>query len=243
MTQNDSSSSWWPLSGSVWGQSHWKKVDYELTSSSGRPCRWRGILDDSTGLIYQGDDRLVLRFKAIWTAAYTVPYLIEAIGYHLVRILFITVYLAGRVFWDYAVQREASFGKIVLARMKELGGEGKRSILNILRAPLYALAFFLSALYAILDPYNGRKMVAAYEYAWNHCIPLSKAIHLLVPKKEWSFHFLGKENAYYVPGCFQPVAQIKPGQEGIFKPYTEETWSDSKISREPRPAALCCIFI
>jgi len=223
--------SFWPIQGQWFGKSHWEEVKYECHDEDGS-FECSGLRDKTTGLIYLNsltNSPCVLRVKALAVAAYAIPYLTIVIAYHVIRLVVVSVYYVCKAIF-YAIKQTPDTEK----RPKifaEWVDATKVSLKGIVRAPFYGIAMFFGSLYMFFDPLNGRKIVGAYEFEWNHKVPLKQSLHIFLPHPDFSLKpFLQGKGGYYVPGCFQPVATSNVETGVVFKPYkNDETWGDSKI--------------
>jgi hypothetical protein len=232
----------WPIDGKCYGYTHWKRIEYQLDTRKGQTCTCTGTMDisrsivtvdgetKSAHLIYFNESSWTVRFKSIYVIAVMPIYIAGAIAYHILRLIPLIIYVAGVILREKA-KTERPIGDIVKKDASIFIQEGKRSLINIIRAPFFGIALFFGLLYSLIDPLNGRKVVSAFEREWNHGIPLSESIHLFVPRENWKPYFFG-EMGYYIPGCFQPIAMKIEGDESIYHFDQKKMWKNSKTVHE-----------
>ncbi len=207
------------------GESHWQEIQY--TEEQGSSFFYEGIIDRST-LDDQGNGEAFLYAKKnsmdhhyIATAVlFASPfYIAGTMIYNALRIVPVALYLIARIPYDYCTQKEGvkhrSFFAVTGHHIAQIGYQTWLSITNIVKAPFYGLGFMFGVLYGlVIDPLNGRKIVAYCETAWNHNISRYRSVwSIFGPMKGFRFEGggapdeLGK-HAYYLPGCYQPFAKV-----------------------------------
>jgi hypothetical protein len=231
----------WPIEGPIVGCSHWQKIEVqELLKNIDRVTTRQGLLDTSTKAIYRrgyDNDRPDLVTKC-FLATLALPFhFVGSVLYNCVRLVVVVAYFIFQTFNAFYSQSaegpdRKSFKAIFIDQMKLMGIELLRSIVNIVRAPYYALGVFFGLLYGLVDPWNGRKVVEAFESAWNHHIPLNESYWMCKKMEHYQWKMVG-ENALYITGCFKRVRYYKDG--AIYK--NEEIRPSHSIKLEP---ARCC---
>ena len=98
-------------------------------------------------------------------------YLAGSMGYNTIRAVAIPFYVLAQ----YA--REKCTGRPVAEnerffKLSDAPKEMIKSIVRVVKAPFYALAFFMAGLYSLVNPMGGRKLGASIERDWNEEVSL-----------------------------------------------------------------------
>ena len=181
-----------PLQGSLMGQGHWKVINIE---EEGR-CLY---VDTSTGFVFGGPDCgntcVELRKKGVYLAIAMPFYTAGVMAYNVGRIVPVIVYLAIHSFVEYySENRKKTLKSTVLEHLKQMGIETGVSLRNIVRTPFYAIRMMMGCLWALVDPFNGMKIIGSFEHHWNH----GKTIY------EPSLHIIGFSHQFVFEGGGDP---------------------------------------
>ena len=123
---------------------------------------------------------MILRLKGFLLTIAMPIYTVGVVVYNLGRIIPVIVYLAGHIFAEYYSQDkgEKTFGKIVFEHLRQMGVETGVSLRNVVRAPFFAIGMLWGCLWAIIDPFNGMKIIGSFEHHWNHHCMQSLMVHV-----------------------------------------------------------------
>ncbi len=155
--------------------------------------------------------------------------------YNLLRIVPVVIYLAGRIFYDWHKDKDNEqrpLKEFAAMHVKEMGYQTWLSIANIIRTPYYAGGMMAGLLYGIVNPWSGRRMAMAFERAWNHNMTVDQGFWSINGAQKryffegmWRPGATEKENgkapgrlghhAFYIPGCYQPIAIAKVKKEQV----------------------------
>lgn len=241
----------WPVQGKL---GEWEKISYHYASEEReghehRPYGYRtattpgtpatlhtdytALHDKSTGNLYMDDPGSLIRYKAVLSTAFTPVHAVAAIALNIIRLALAPLYFTVQAFVECAPSK-------AFHEWRHITG---RSLMNCLRAVFYGIACTLAGVYTILDPINGRKVYGAYERAWNRQIPVEFAVHIFAPREYFKMKNPFKDdNAYYLPGCFQPVWYVdRTGEpsyaehcQALSKQVSEALTSVAAIQRQLR---------
>ncbi len=89
---------------------------------------------------------------------------------------------------------------------RRIPGEMLSSFRRAFRAPFYGMAVTYAALYALVDPLNGRKLIGAIEQNWNEGRTRSEGVWLVWPGRKWRS---SPTETYYVAGCCTPMGVVE----------------------------------
>lgn len=110
--------------------------------------------------------------------------------------------------------------------LKEVG----YSLLRVVQAPFYALAYAFAGFYSFFQPMEGRKLGAYIEEDWNGGVSFAEMTWTLPTKAqmqklyqgvegEWGPDDLGLKGYYSLAGCWQPIGIIEYSQGQVTKSY------------------------
>ncbi len=181
--------------------------------------------DNSTGIVHVGPDRcnldLTLRIKGFAILTGTPFYALGTVVFNLLKIIPTIIYLLGHIFYEYFTQKNEGhkdFTAIVWDHTKKIVYKTWCSFQNIIRTPFFALLICGGAIWAIIDPFNGMKIIGSTELHWNH----RKS---LFTSKECSLETLLSEGLFYLFPCMSPF--------GVFKVDHTGKLLDDKMYRMP----------
>lgn len=100
--------------------------------------------------------------------------------------------------------------------LKEVG----YSLLRVVQAPFYALAYAFAGFYSFVQPMEGRKLGAYIEEDWNDGVSFAESLWTLPINKQkqnlyqgveggWGPNDLGFKGYYSLAGCWQPIGIIE----------------------------------
>ncbi|WP_201456895.1 hypothetical protein [Chlamydia sp. 17-3921] len=160
--------------------------------------------------------------------------------YNLIRAIVIPFYILLRMLIDKLCFKELS--KEEHFTFTDIFREEARSCWNVLKAPFYGSAYYMTLFYGLLDPLVGRVSLARLERSWNDHVIRSRGFWLLVPQRFFRFeggggrYGLGQQ-AFYSMGCFQPQALLLFHKGNIVSGGS----ASLKYSKENSPKAIPAI--
>ncbi len=149
----------------------------------------RSVEEIATGDLYIDDEPYVVAIKCALLIPGTPLLCVSKIIWHVLSIpinmicvAFETICLIGAFFQSGSKNQAFALFK---TKIVQIAVNSKESILEVVKAPFYAIAMIAVAPYGIFNPYQARKIEAAIEKSWNHGISYKD------------------ENVFYLATCFQ----------------------------------------
>jgi hypothetical protein len=176
-------------------------------------------------------------------------YLIGACVYNIVRAAVIPFYILVQCMREW-YSNKAIYPKERFFKPSDIPKEFLKSIRRAVKAPFYALAYIMAGIYSLVNPMGGRKLASAIERDWNEGVSLAEGYWSVQGgSKYWQFEGGGGpkglgRNAFYLAGCWQPVAVAEYEDGNILNAYRIEgivhptTWEEpfKIITKEGSPA-------
>lgn len=168
--------------GSLSGDSHWVPIVKENRSAK---TYFPGYIDTSTvkegqksrAYVYNVKGVLEHYFIAVAVAVTTPLHAALVIVYNAVRLVVLPIILIVAMIIEKVRGRPFREGNPIL--LKHIFIQMGFSIKEIFKAPFYALAMTFAALYALIDPLNGRKLGAYIEKDWNNDVDVVQGFAML----------------------------------------------------------------
>lgn len=140
-------------------------------------------------------------------------YLIGTIVYNVLRAAVIPFYIL------FQITKELISGKNPENERKfhilDIPTQVALSIGRVIKAPFYALAYFLAALYSLVNPMGGRKLGSSIERDWNGGVTLNEGFWSVQGEQE-HFDWEKRKNpdqlggsSFYLAGCWQPIGIVE----------------------------------
>lgn len=209
--------------------------DIELKSTnflSGDVCKVKTedfYLDTSTGIVYSGNNVgnncVTLRIKG-FLLLFLIPICaIVSIAYNICRIAPAIIYIIGHAIHTCFFQKgdqKITFKAVVWDHTKDGLRQIWMCVRNVIRTPFFIIGMYVGAIWEIMDPLNGMKMVGSFEYFWNHRVSKhDDNVMLLImccPTENFKMGWtdpkkLGTSVNYLVP-CMSPEAIVSVDHEG-----------------------------
>lgn len=172
----------------------------------------KSTLDDENGkaYLYAVKDCRSHYYVSTVVSISSPAYIVGTLAYHALRICVVPFYVL------VSIAVEATRGKALFANQRrfeliDVMKEPGKSLLHLVKAPFYGLAFLSAALYSLVNPMGGRVLAAKIERDWNGGAsraegcwsvngrqPLWAGWDELGPKKLGQFKF-------FLAGCWQPI--------------------------------------
>lgn len=160
------------------------------------------MIDATRATVSWHDTRFSVARKSILGVIWTPVHLVALIAYHALRMVYVIfLVLLSPKSW----QKEAGYIP------KKIFTEVGRSLLEIARAPFFAVALIVAHAVAFLlslfTPYS-KRLPAAVEAAWNHNIPIGDSVWIVRPGYKDCFNAFIDPDALgafslYFHGCYQ----------------------------------------
>lgn len=227
--------------GNLTGEKQWEEVVVD-----GRKYREYGFLDRSTldangtgkAFVYIYKDCANHYNVSIVVPAVTPIYAICTMAYNLLRTIIIPFYIIVKLATQGEVKESQRF------KLSHIPAEMGKSLWRVVKAPFYATAFILAAIYSWANPMGGRLLGSWIERIWNEDVIRSQGYWSVQgPQARWQFeggglpNQLGK-NGFFLAGCWQPIA-VAEFKEGVcVDGYSLSCFvkEDQTVSSEPVPA-------
>jgi hypothetical protein len=205
--------------GKLSGDQHWISAIY--TRDDYEDASFAGYIDLSTlneeksgtAFMYAHKDEQNHIGVSLVVTLFTSLHMIGAIAYNAIRIAIIPFYILVCMAIEKA-QGQALNSTDRPFQLSDISNEIGKSSVRIIKAPFYAFAIMVAALYSFFDPLNGRKLGSYLEREWNEQVTRAEGFwSVRGPQSLWHFEgggaptHLGK-NGFYLAGCWQPIAVI-----------------------------------
>jgi hypothetical protein len=220
--------------GKMTGDDHWVPAFYTSDRSKHGSL---GYIDKSTldedgngqAFMYIYKDPANHYGVCLAMLATSIPHGVAAIVYNLLRLVIIPFYILVRL----ALYPVLGYPKKEGERfhLSDIPEEWVKTLFRLAKAAFFTLAVIFAALYAFIDPLNGRKLGSYLEREWNEGVTRAEGFWSVGgPQRLWkgiegwgARSFLGK-NGFYAAGCWQPIAVVFY-KNGVLQ---NEGWSLSK---------------
>jgi hypothetical protein len=207
---------------------HWRKVVVHRLDAAGSPIKeengvrareYRYIEDVKTGELYWDESASVIAMKCAGIVLGLPTYLLTYAAWNMIKLpLNITAIINSTLDelsqnWGSGQLKE---GARVLCEgfFTQLPARMFPHIWNVVKSPLLAISLGSAAIYGMVDPFCGRKMIAHIEHAWQNNISYKydlRKIKTADTGNIW-FNFINDchvSKAFYLAWCFQPRGNIK----------------------------------
>jgi hypothetical protein len=199
------------------GEDHWIPAVYESEKTKGD--FYPGFIDTSTlneegtgtAFMYAYKDEQNTMSVNLAVFSFSSLHMIGAIAYNAIRLLIIPFFILGCMLVEKA-SNTAIDPDDRPYRLSDIPQEMAKSMWRMVKAPFYCVAMMFAALFAFIDPLNGRKLGATVERDWNEGVTRAEGFwSVRCAQPLWQFEggrspsHLGK-NGFYLAGCWQPIA-------------------------------------
>ncbi|MCP5469811.1 MAG: hypothetical protein H7A36_04825 [Chlamydiales bacterium] len=204
----------------IYGEHNFDKIDLKIKLQSGRiptfphagkftsDDHWQRVIVKGSGSLDEAiniDLSTLNKEQSGWCLGYIAKDgFAESGGVAFAALETVIPYTALRMAWNGVRTIAAPIYLAWKGRWREIPKEVGRSLFSIVRAPFYAIAYTLGALYMYVDPPNGRKLLANIERDWNWGEPCETGCWS-VRGRQHDFD-LGLKTPFYALGCLQPKA-------------------------------------
>lgn len=133
-------------------------------------------------------------------------YMIGVIVYNLLRTAIVPFYILGAML----AKQEREF------ELKDIPSQIQLSLWRVVKAPFFALAFFLSGMYSLVNPMGGRKLASKVEFDWNDGVSRAEGFWSIQGWQSTIARWEGEKdhsslgrNGYFLAGCWQPMGVVE----------------------------------